>query len=181
MTEQRVLLRGRSEEVSLAGAGEPEFVFANAGATGFYRVAYDAAGLAALVRSLPRLATAERITLLSDEWALVRAGARDIGSFLDLCAGFRREEDHAVLDELVGRLAAIEHRLVAEPDRAALAAFVSGLLAPQLAATGWDRTARGERRGATPAGRRGAWPRARRARPGRRRRGARPARPLAGR
>src|SRR6266542_2164336 len=30
------------------------------------------------------------------------------------------------------------HRLVADADRPALAAFVSGLLAPQLAATGWD-------------------------------------------
>jgi puromycin-sensitive aminopeptidase len=133
-----VLLRDASAEVRLPGDGEPELVFANAGATGFYRVAYDAAGLAALGRALPRLATSERITLLSDEWALVRAGARDVGPFLDLCAGFGAEEDHAVLDELVGRLSVIEHRLVADSDRPALARFVSGLLAPQLAATGWD-------------------------------------------
>ena len=143
VTEQRVLLRGRTEEVPLVGEGDPEFVVANAGATGFYRVAYDATGLDALVRSLPRLATSERITLLSDEWALVRAGVRDIGSFLDLCAGFRSEEDHAVLDELVARLGTIEHRLVADADRPALAAFVSELFAPQLAAVGWD-AAQGE-------------------------------------
>jgi puromycin-sensitive aminopeptidase len=124
--------------VTLPGSGEPEFVFANAAATGFYRVAYDAAARAALVRALPRLATSERIALLSDEWALVRAGSRDIGAFLDLCAGFGGEADHAVLDELVGRLAVVEHRLVADGDRPALARFVSGLLGPQLAATGWD-------------------------------------------
>jgi puromycin-sensitive aminopeptidase len=138
VTEHRILLRGSKAEVTLPGAGEPDFVFANANATGFYRVAYDAAALGALVRALPRLATSERIALLSDEWALVRAGSREIGAFLDLCAGFGAEADHAVLDELVGRLAVVEHRLVADADRPALARFVSGLLTPQLAATGWD-------------------------------------------
>ncbi|HEX9053040.1 MAG TPA: M1 family aminopeptidase [Anaeromyxobacter sp.] len=138
MREQRVLLRGRTAEVTLEGDREPAFVVANAGATGFYRVAYDAASLGALAAHLPRLATPERIALLSDEWALVRAGERDAGAFLDLCAGFRGEEDHAVLDELVGRLAALEHRLVPDPDRAALQAFVARLFLPQLVATGWD-------------------------------------------
>jgi puromycin-sensitive aminopeptidase len=141
ISEQRILLRERSAEVTVEGEGEPAFVFANGGATGFYRVAYDAAGLAALVRHLPRLATSERIALLSDEWALVRAGERDVGAFLDLCAGFGAEEEYAVLDELVGRLAAIEHRLVAEPDRPALQRFVAALFAPQLVATGWDAAA----------------------------------------
>jgi len=136
--EQRVLLRERQAELQLAVEGEPEFVVVNAGSTGFYRVRHDAAGLAALVRALPKLETAERIALLSDEWALVRAGKRDVASFLDLCAGFGSEDDHAVLDELVGRLALVEHRLVADADRPALAAFVARLLAPQLAATGWD-------------------------------------------
>ncbi len=141
--EQRILLRDRRAEVTLEGEGEPAFVLANGGATGFYRVAYDAPGLAALVRHLPRLATSERIALLSDEWALVRAGERDVGAFLDLCAGFGGEGEYAVLDELVGRLAAIEHRLVAEADRPALQRFVGTLFAGQLAATGWD-AAQGE-------------------------------------
>ncbi|HET8734492.1 MAG TPA: M1 family metallopeptidase, partial [Anaeromyxobacteraceae bacterium] len=101
-TEQRVLLRGEVVEVPLTG--DPAFVCANAGATGFYRVAYDAAGLAGLTGHLDALVPAERIQLLSDEWALVRAGARELGPFLDLCAAFSGEEDHAVLDELVARL-----------------------------------------------------------------------------
>jgi puromycin-sensitive aminopeptidase len=139
VTEERVLLRDREAEVELHG--EPDFVVANAGATGFYRVQYDAPGLAALVLNLPRLATPERIALLSDEWALVRAGAGAVGSFLELCAGFAGEDDHAVLDELIGRLAVVEHRLVADADRAALQRFVAALLGPQLAATGWDPAA----------------------------------------
>jgi puromycin-sensitive aminopeptidase len=141
VAEQRILLRGRRAEVTLAGSGEPDLVVANAGATGFYRVAYDAATLTALVANLPRLETVERIALLSDEWALVRAGVREVGTFLDLCAGFRGEEDHAVLDELVARLAAVEHRLVADADRPELQRFVAELLGPVLASTGWDPSA----------------------------------------
>jgi puromycin-sensitive aminopeptidase len=137
-TEQRILLREAKAEVRLEGEGDPDFVVVNAGSTGFYRVAYDAAGLEALARNLPQLQTPERIALLSDEWALVRSGEREIGSFLSLCAGFAGEEDYAVLDELVARLAFIEHRLVAEPDRARLQRFVVRLFQPQLVRTGWD-------------------------------------------
>jgi puromycin-sensitive aminopeptidase len=134
--EQRFLLRARSAELQLEE--DPEFLCANAGGTGFYRVAMDAAGLAALRGHLPALAPAERIQLLSDEWALVRAGERDIGAFLDLAVAFEGESDHAVLDELVSRLASVEHRLVSDADRPALQRVVAKLFRPQLDATGWD-------------------------------------------
>jgi len=134
--ERRVLLREPVAELELAE--EPDFLFANGGATGVYRVAYDAPGLLALRGHLGALAPAERIQLLSDEWALVRAGTRDVAAYLDLCAGFGSEADHAVLDELVGRLAAIEHRVVADHDRPALQRFVADLFRPQLEATGWN-------------------------------------------
>jgi puromycin-sensitive aminopeptidase len=141
VAEQRILLRGRAAEVQLSAEEEPDLLVANAAATGFYRVAYDAASLAALAANLPRLETVERIALLSDEWALVRAGLREVGTFLELCAGFRGEDDHAVLDELVARLAVVEHRLVSDEDRPAVQRFVAELLAPVLAATGWDAAA----------------------------------------
>lgn len=136
--EERFLLRDAQAEHVLPGAGEVRWVFANAGATGFYRVAYDAEGLGALTAALDALRPAERIALLADEWALVRAGRRDVAPFLELCAAYRAEDDYAVLDELVARLAVIEHRLVSDADRPRFQRFVAGLLAPQLAATGWD-------------------------------------------
>jgi puromycin-sensitive aminopeptidase len=61
-----------------------------------------------------------------------------VGAFLDLCRGYQGEADYAVLDELLGRLAAVEHRLVADADRPALQRLVAELFRPQLAATGWD-------------------------------------------
>ncbi|MBI5067633.1 MAG: ERAP1-like C-terminal domain-containing protein [Deltaproteobacteria bacterium] len=135
--EHRLLLRGAGEEVELPGSGEVAWVFGNAGSAGFYRVDHGTAGAAALARHLGDLQPSERIALLADEWALARRGDRAIGPFLDLCAAFGSETDYAVLDELVARLAAVEHRL----DGAALEAFrgfVRGLLAPQLRAVGWD-------------------------------------------
>ncbi len=136
--EQRHLLGDGSGEVTLEGAGDVAWVCANAASTGFYRVSYDAAAVSALARHVARLAPAERIGLIADEWALVRAGVREVGAFLDLVAAFGDEQDHAVLDELVGRLAGIEARLLDAGVRARFQRFVARLLGPALAAAGWD-------------------------------------------
>jgi puromycin-sensitive aminopeptidase len=136
--ETRALLRLEARELELPGEGEIAWVTANAGSTGFYRVAYDAPALAALARNLPALAPAERIGLLSDEWALVRAGERAVGAVADLLAAFADEQDHAVLDEVVGRLALLDHRLVGDADRQRLRDLVARLFGPALAKVGWD-------------------------------------------
>jgi puromycin-sensitive aminopeptidase len=135
--EHRHLLARGEEEIAIPARGAVRWLCANAGATGFYRVRYDAGSLAALAASLGELAPPERIALLADGWALVRARRLDAAAFLDLLAGFGAEEDDAVLDELVGRLAAIEHRLDGAP-RAAFQRFVARLLGPSLARAGWD-------------------------------------------
>jgi puromycin-sensitive aminopeptidase len=139
--EVRQLLRSAAGEVALPGAGEVAWACANAGSAGFYRVAYAEADAAALAGSLPRLAPAERIGLLADGWALVRAGLRDVGGFLELAAAFGAEDDHAVLDELVGRLAAIENRLLDLDVRARFQDFVAGLLGPAQRRAGLDPAA----------------------------------------
>jgi puromycin-sensitive aminopeptidase len=134
--ELRHLLRGREETLELPVA--PDWAWPNAAATGFYRVALDERLRRSLVAHLAALAPQERIALLSDEWALVRSGERPVPAWLDLAAALREEEDHAVLDELVGRLAAVEHRLVDEPDRPRLQAEVRRLLGPALRRCGWE-------------------------------------------
>jgi puromycin-sensitive aminopeptidase len=136
--ETRALLRMEERELELTGEGEIRWVIANAGSTGFYRVAYDAASLAAISANLSALAPSERIGILSDEWALVRAGERDVTALADLLVAFGGERDHAVLEEVVGRLALIEHRLVSEGDRQRLRGVVAGVFKPALRATGWD-------------------------------------------
>src|SRR6266568_6338025 len=139
--EQRHLLRDATGELTLAGEGEVSWLCANASSTGFYRVAYDAAGVATLAKHLPRLAASERIGLLADEWALVRSGEREVGSFLDLAAAFGGEEDSAVLDELVARLGAFEARLQDEALRVRFQRFVAEVFGPPFARVSWDAPA----------------------------------------
>ncbi len=137
--ERRLLLEGAGAEVALEGP--PDWLVVNGGSTGVYRVAPDADMLAALRAHLPDLTPAERVGLLSDEWALVRCGERPVEAWLDLAAACGGETDHAVLDELVARLSALEHRLVADADRPRLQAFVRDLLGGAFARLGWEPAA----------------------------------------
>ncbi|WP_342376860.1 M1 family metallopeptidase [Myxococcus stipitatus] len=139
--EQRVLLRDKQAKVTLEGSGAVKWLCANAGSTGFYRVEYDKATLAGLATNLRALEPAERISLLADQWALVRSGRASVGDLLDLAARFSDEEDDSVLDELVGRLAYVEGRLVEGEDQVRLRAWVERLLGPGLKKLGWQAAA----------------------------------------
>ncbi|NTX49852.1 M1 family metallopeptidase [Myxococcus sp. CA039A] len=136
--EQRVLFRDKQATVKLEGTGAVKWLCANAGSTGFYRMAYDKASLAALASNLQVLAPSERIALLEDQWALVRSGRGSVADLLDLAARFGNEEDDSVLDELVGRLAYVENRLVDGEDQARVRAWVEKLLSPGLKKLGWQ-------------------------------------------
>jgi len=135
------LLETKTGEVTLETAGPVRWLDANAGSTGFYRVTYSAELLARLGKSLGALLPAERIGLLADQWALVRAGRARIADFLDLVLAFGDESDHAVLDELVGRLAYVEARLVDGEDQERFRRLVERLFLPRLQAMGWDPVA----------------------------------------
>ncbi|MGA8889989.1 MAG: M1 family metallopeptidase, partial [Anaeromyxobacteraceae bacterium] len=138
---RRVLLQDAAEEVELDATGPVRWVFGNAGSTGFYRVDHATPDRAALARHLAALLPEERIALLADEWALLRTGDREASSFLDLVAAFSGEDDRAVLDELVGRLAAVEHRLLDGAARDRFRAFAASLLRPALDRAGLDAAA----------------------------------------
>ena len=136
--EQRVLFRETQATVTLEGQGEVKWLTANAGSTGFYRVAYDKPLLDRLATNLAALAPSERISLLADQWALVRSGQASIADLLDLAARFGNEEDDSVLDELVGRLAYIESRLTDGEDQTRFRGWVEKLLSPGLKKLGWQ-------------------------------------------
>ena len=137
--ERRELLRLPEQEIDLGV--EPSWVLGNAGARGFYRVAYEPDDLRRLIAALPQLASEERMTLVADQWALVRAGA-PVGPFIELCEGIARaERDHVVLDEVVSRLSWLEHRGVSEADRPLLHEWMRLLFAPLAAELGWHAKA----------------------------------------
>ncbi len=136
--EHRVLFSDRETRVELPGSGEVKWVLGNGGNSGFYRVQYDEAGLQALAADLSSLQPAERISLLADTWALVRAGEAGVAQYLSLAQRLEGERDYAVLDELVGRLGAIDYRLVGDEDLPKFRAFVRGLFAKGLEEVGFD-------------------------------------------
>ena len=119
-----------TQTLNLPGACAP-WVFANAGAHGYYRTAYPPDMLRAIA---PRVATdlsaPERLVLLDDEWALVRAGRHTAGDYLTLAAGFGREHASGVLEEVARRLGVIGEDLTAEAARPGFERFVRSLLRP---------------------------------------------------
>ena len=79
------------------------------------------------------------MNLVSDQWALVRAGAARVDGFLRLLEGVARlESDHSVLDEVVSRLSWIEHRGVADADRPRLQSWIAKLFSGAAADLSWD-------------------------------------------
>jgi puromycin-sensitive aminopeptidase len=135
--EQRILFSSDRAEIPLETNGQPRWCVANAASAGFYRCHYDDRLLAALGASASQLAPAERMTLLSDQWALVRANVTSVGAFLNLVASMADDADHFVLDEISGRLATIEYRYVSDADRPALRAVVGKLFAGAANRLGW--------------------------------------------
>jgi puromycin-sensitive aminopeptidase len=137
--ERRVLLRAAEETID--AGGKAGWVLANADARGFYRAAYDPALLRSLITALPQLRPEERMALVSDQWALVRAGAVKLEPFLQLLSGLRDEQDHTVLDEVVGRLSWLEHRAANDDARPALHRWIRSLFARSGADLGWEPAA----------------------------------------
>jgi puromycin-sensitive aminopeptidase len=130
------LVREPRAELQINGCGP---VVANAGESGYYRVKYEPAMLAELLKS--KLSAAERIGLLRDQWALVRQGSAPLASFLDLVMALRGERARPAVEELVGALQFLDEYLVGERERPQLRALVAQLFQPLFNELGWDAKA----------------------------------------
>jgi aminopeptidase N len=115
----------------------PEWVVANAGARGYYRVVNPPATLHTLAANFKSLEPAERLALIADEWALVLKRRHDIASFMDVAAGFETEQSAAVVETLVTSLKQVGDNLTTPASRPAYRAWLMGLLSPGLAQVGW--------------------------------------------
>ena len=109
----------------------------NAAARGYYRTVAPPDMIAAMAKDVPKLTPNERIAVLSDEWALVRTGRRDVGTFLDFASGFTAERTPAVTSTLTGALGTIGEELTSGKTAPAYRAWVAQLLRPALDEVGW--------------------------------------------
>jgi aminopeptidase N len=114
----------------------PAWTIGNAGARGYYRTALGADMIRELAHEVSKLAPAERMTLLSDEWALARAGRHSVAATLDLVSGFGGERSADVMESLAGVLAAAERNLTTPATRARFRAWIAKLFGPALTDVG---------------------------------------------
>ena len=112
----------------------PAWTMANDNGRGYYRTALDEAGLKAAAANVTKMSPTERLTLLSDEWALVRAGTHDVSSYLTLASAFGSETSDAVLASLIGSLRTIDQYMTTSDTRPAFRAWVSTVLGANAAA-----------------------------------------------
>jgi len=111
-------------------------IFANADSRGYYFTEYTPAAVRALSASVAGLKPIERISLLGDEWWMVRAGRHDIGAYLDLAGSLANDETAAITDAIASRIAFADEYLVAPAQRPRVQAWIRERYGPALAALG---------------------------------------------
>jgi aminopeptidase N/puromycin-sensitive aminopeptidase len=112
--------------------------FANANGKGYYRSAYPPRLYKALVAQVETTLTpAERISLIGDEWAQVRANKAPIGAYLDLVKAIQSDPGAEVFYAAIGGVNTASSRIAATAEeRAALAAWVRLTFAPEYSKLG---------------------------------------------
>jgi aminopeptidase N/puromycin-sensitive aminopeptidase len=127
--------------------------FANAGGKGYYRSAYPPSVYAALVANVETgLTPPERISLIGDEWAQLRANKAAVGDYMTLVAAVKSDPNANVLASAIrgkadpnanviaggiGGVDAIYELVAATPEeKAAVSAWIRSTLGPELAKLG---------------------------------------------
>jgi aminopeptidase N/puromycin-sensitive aminopeptidase len=122
------LLQGRGQETK-ASANVP--IFANADGHGYYRTEYEPALREKLTKNLQTgLSPADRISMLSDEWALMRVGRISISNYLDLISQLKGERLRQVWKEVLENLAYVDDKLISPDDRESFRQLVRSILRP---------------------------------------------------
>jgi aminopeptidase N/puromycin-sensitive aminopeptidase len=112
--------------------------FANAEGRGYYRSAYPPSIYAALVANVEtRLIPAERIRLIGDEWAQVRANKATVGDYLNLVTAVKSDSSSEVVGSALAGVYTIYERVAATPEeKAALSAWIRNSFSPEYARLG---------------------------------------------
>ncbi len=119
----------------------PAWVIGNAGARGYYRTASPPAMIRTMAEKVETLSAEERMAVLSDESALVRATRHEVGTFLDLVSGFRDERTSRVVSTFASVLSTIDEEFTTGATRSAYRAWVGRFIAPAVADVGVEARA----------------------------------------
>jgi aminopeptidase N len=130
-----LLLTSDGQTVAAGMCADP--LLLNAGTTGFYRVAYDDATLDVDRKNFGALANADRIALLDDQWALVRAGRAKLASYLGLATSMGEDNDARAWEQIAGALGQIEVAERGKRGYTAYLAYARSVIAPLAKRLGW--------------------------------------------
>jgi aminopeptidase N len=111
-----------------------EAPFANADGRGYYFSDYTPAAVRELAQR--KLEPIEKLSLLGDEWWMVRSGRHQIGTYLDLASAQAAEETPAVLDAVNARLSFTAGYIADPAQQPAFQAWVRNTFAPALRSVG---------------------------------------------
>ncbi len=125
-------------ETSSMKAPPDGLFFANSAGKGYYRSAYAPQQYRALVDHVESgLTPPERISLVGDEWAQVRANKATVGDFLDLVEALKSDSDAEVVSLAFSGVAGVDDQLASsKQERDALAAWIRRNFGPEYARLG---------------------------------------------
>lgn len=110
----------------------PRWIYPNAGEHGYYRFSQSEEGFMSLAKNLRALDVGNRVGLLSNAWAQVRAGRLGSDTLLRMLPLFDGETERLVVEQVVGTLQAIRDTLVGDDaaEGAAFRRYAAARLAP---------------------------------------------------
>jgi aminopeptidase N len=135
-TPQTYLLKDKSASLDAGSCDTP--VKLNAGNTGYYRVQYSAALQQQLKDQFSLFPLTDRLNLLSDSWALVKAGRSSTRDYLNLAEGVREQTDLALWNQVLGTLSSIDDLQVGQPGRSAFQSYGRDFLGNLYKTLGWE-------------------------------------------
>jgi aminopeptidase N len=138
---QMLLLDGSAE---IATGPCDEAIKVNFGDIGYYRVAYGPANGALIAKALPAMSSEDRVNVLADDWAMVRAAHAEPASYFALLGELDAGDDRAVWDQVISAFSALDRLALDRPERPAVQAYARAILRPVLDRLGWDGKAAGE-------------------------------------
>ncbi len=118
-----------TQTITAEGCGA---AFVNADARGYYFTEYAPEAVTALATRTPALTAAEKLSLLGDEWRLMRAGRHDVGTYLDLAAALANDATPAVAADIAGRLGFVQGAIADPAERPAFQGWIRRTFAPAL-------------------------------------------------
>jgi aminopeptidase N/puromycin-sensitive aminopeptidase len=134
---QCFLMTKRQQQFTTKGCSK--FVFPDATGLGYYRFSYDTKAFQQLGASVEQgLTPEERIALIGDNWALMRAGEMNVGDYLASGAQLKNTPGYVLLENFTNHLEFVYNELVPSVNRPQMEAWLRQTFSPMMQQLGYS-------------------------------------------